>query len=119
MGHMSQVEHIPKTYEEAVVTLAQWGGEAGPDDLRTFAAENVGDEVVRIIHVSADFPNTVKIPVFTFGASEEFPFRSVVALARPEDWEEIRSGTGEKLLPPDWKLSHPRQLWPATEASAA
>ncbi len=109
---MTEVETIPKTYAEAVATLALWNGEAGADDLVTYAAEDVGDNVVRIIHVSEAFPDTGDVDVFRFGASAEFPFRSAVALARPDQWKKIQSGSDELRLPADWKIAAARQVWP-------
>lgn len=109
---MSQVEHIPKTYEEAVMTLARWGGEAGADDLRIFAAEEMGDNVVRLIHVTEQFPDSEEVSVYTFGASEEFPFQSALALATPEQWEAIRSLGERRGLPSVWRTANAHQVWP-------
>lgn len=109
---MAEVETIPKTYAEAVDTLARWNGEAGADDLLVFAAEDVGDNLGRLIHVSGQFPNLGGVSIYRFGASAEFPFRSAVALAQPEQWAKIKSGSGDLRLPDDWKIAKARQVWP-------
>jgi hypothetical protein len=108
---MSQVEDIPKTYEEAVVALTRWGDEAGPDDLMIFSADYVGDEVVRIIHVSDELPDTGQVFVVTVGPSKAFPFRSATALATPGQWAKIKAGDNVPG-PPDWKFEQLLQLWP-------
>jgi hypothetical protein len=115
---MSQIDEIPKSYEDAVRLLGQWGGEAGADDLRIFAAEDVGDEMVRLIHVTDQFPDSVRVSVYTFGASEEFPFRSALALASPDQWEVMRARGGYPGLPSEWKITNARQVWPPQDSAA-
>jgi hypothetical protein len=109
---VAQIEEIPKTYEEAIRSLAESHGEAGPDDLVIFAAENPDDNVVRLISVSEDFPDLGEIGVYRFGASEQFPFQTADVLLRPEQWAKIRSGTGHLRLPAEWHIASARQVWP-------
>ena len=109
---MTEVETIPKTYDEAVATLARWNGEVGADDLVTFAAEDVGDNVVRLIHVSEELPDLGDVRVFSMGASADFPFRSEIALLHSGQWKKIRSGSDELHFPSDWKIAAARQVWP-------
>jgi hypothetical protein len=109
---MSVVETIPKTYAEAVQALALWHSEAGADDLRIFAAEDIGDNVVRLIDVSEDLPDLGDVPVYRMGSSDEFPFRTAVALARPDQWNKIKSGQGDVVLPADFKIARAQQVWP-------
>ena len=109
---MAQIEEIPKTYEEAVHSLAQSHGEAGPDDLLIFAAENLGDHTVRLIHVSDDFPDEGEIGVYGFGASADFPFRSADVLLRREQWARLQNGDPVLRLPEDWNVASARQVWP-------
>jgi hypothetical protein len=109
---MAVIQDIPKTYAEAVQTLANWQAEAGADDLRIFVAGDLGDNVVRLIDVSDDLPDIGDIPVYRMGSSSEFPFRSAVALARPEQWKIIQSGADGLALPADFKITDARQVWP-------
>jgi hypothetical protein len=109
---MSAVVSIPKTYDEAVRALALWQSDAGGDDLRVFTAEDIGDNVVRLIDVSEDFPDVGNVPVYRMGASDEFPFRTAVALARPDQWNKIKSGQGDVVLPADFKIAQAQQVWP-------
>jgi hypothetical protein len=112
---MQEVEHIPKTYAEAVKTLSHWQAEAAEDDLQIFAAKDAGDGVVRLIHVSDQFSNLGAVPVYRMGKSVEFPFVSAVALARHDQWKRILSGDAELKLPDDWKIDQLVQVWPSNE----
>jgi hypothetical protein len=107
---MAQVENIPKTYAQALQSLAESHGEAGADDLSIFAAEDAGDNIVRLIHVSEVFPDLGGVRVYRMGSSAEFPFRSAIALVRPDQWARIKSGTD--VLPADWKIARAKQVWP-------
>jgi len=109
---MAQIEVIPKTYADAVRALARWHSEAGADDLTIFTAEDLGDNVVRLIDVSEDLPDLGDVPVYRMGASDEFPFRTAVALARPEQWNKIKSGQTDLVLPADFKIARAQQVWP-------
>jgi hypothetical protein len=48
------------------------------------------------------------LQVYKMGRSEEFPFRSAVAMVLPKYWELIQSGV--VLLPPGWDAHDTRSL---------
>ncbi len=107
---MTTTEQIPKTYEEAVKTLARWQGEGGEPDLKIYVFPDPEKKVVRLLDVSDGFADRGGIPIYKMGASEELPFRSAIALAVPRYFEKLLSG--EKLLPPEWDVSLCTQVWP-------
>lgn len=114
---MAEVENIPGTHADAVRVLADSYGASGADDLMIFALEDYHDNTVRLIQVSDAFPDLGDIRVYRFGSSAEFPFRSAVALLRPEQWERIRSDDKNPELPANWSLTTARQVWPLGDSS--
>jgi hypothetical protein len=105
---------IPKSYEDAICLLARWNGEGGAADLRIYAFPDPTEQVVRLIHVSDEFVDVGGVRIYKMGRSEEFPYRSAVALALPKYWERIQSG--EQLLPTDWDITSIRKVWPNDRA---
>jgi hypothetical protein len=101
---------IPQTYDEAVRTLARWHGEDESPPVAIFSFDDPEGMVVRLVEVSADFLAKDQLWVVRFGASEEFPFDSAVALATPEEWEQI--GQGGRALPDGWRFGEATQVWP-------
>ena len=111
---MTSIEEIPKTYDQAVRVLAHWHGEGGATDLRVFAFRDPDQKIVRLLHVSATFPDSGGVQVYKLGRSDEFPFKSAVALALPKYWDSIK--TGANLLPPDWDPNAAERVWPDDRA---
>src|ERR1041385_938967 len=104
------VSDIPKTYDEAVQTLARWHGEDNDADVSIFSFPDPEEQVVRLIEVSREFPTAGDVRPFTFGRSIEFPFKSSVALVVPEEWEKLQSG--QMSLPSGWDIGAARRVWP-------
>ena len=114
---MSQIEHVPTTYRDAVETLAAWHGEAGADDLRIYAAKDIDDDVVRLIHVSDELPTFVPLRPYVLGPSAQFPFGSAVILLKPDQWKKIKLGIGDLRLPSDWNVDNAVQVWPISKGA--
>lgn len=106
---MADLDQIPKTYDEAVLTLADWHGE-GHDGLEIYAFSDSPKNTVQLLEVSSEFPRTDCVNPIVLGASEEFPFRSAVALLSPTDWELVQSG--HMSLPEGWEIANMHQVWP-------
>ena len=107
---MATVDDIPKTYAEAVRTLAWWHGEEAEKDLIIFAFPDPRGTVVRLVEVSNVFPETGQAIAFPMGRSQEFPFKSEVVLVTPEEWRQIEAG--KLSLPRKWDLTSKRKVWP-------
>jgi hypothetical protein len=103
-------EQIPKTYDEAAQTLARWQGESGESDLQIFSFPDPEQKVVRLLHVSEMFADTDGVYAIKMGKSQEFPFKSSVALTMPKYWARIKAG--ELLLPEGWDATTARKVWP-------
>jgi hypothetical protein len=99
----------PRTYKEAVATLAEWQAE-GQREIAIFCFPDPREETVRLVEVSPDFPDGEDTRPFRMGRSPEFPFASDVILISPQDW--MRVVSGELQLPPDWDLRTRMQVWP-------
>lgn len=110
MPDVTDIEEIPRTYDDAVRTLVRWHGEGGPADLRVFLFPDPDEQVVRLLEVSDEFFTASEIHPLTLGRSAIFPFRSATALARPEDWDQVQAG--RLSLPQGWNLNARRQVWP-------
>jgi hypothetical protein len=102
---------VPKTYEHAIRALAA-AHAAGPDQVEIYFVPDSDRQVVRLIEVSATFPeggvdrpaphNGVEriVPVFPMGRAKDFPFRSEIAQVTPAEWEQLR--LGKLKLNRDW-----------------
>jgi len=98
---VSPSEDIPKTYEEAVRTLARWHLE-GLDAAEVYSFPDPAGETVRLVEVSPRFPASGEPYPFTFGRSKEFPFRSSVIQITPGEWRDVLS---QRLaLPAEWDV---------------
>ena len=109
---MATVERIPKTYADAVTALAEWQGSAGPSDLAIYSYDDPKQEVVRFVHISDEYPNLGGVRVYRLGRSEDFPFRSAVAMVNQEQWAKICRRDSVSLLPEDWITAEPKRVWP-------
>ena len=107
---MTDTETIPTTYEDAARTLARWHAALDRPNFEVYAFPDPDRCTVRLIEVSDDFPCAERVWPVTFGASEEFPFRSSVALVTPADWQRILSGG--MALPEGWNLSQRQRISP-------
>ncbi len=98
------MEEIPKTYEHAVRVLAA-APAIGPDRVDIYVVPDSQQKSVRLIEVSATFPEgaverrvppnrtEVIVPVFPMGPSKDYPFRSEIAQVTPSEWKELQAGT--------------------------
>ena len=105
---MALTNGVPRTYEEAVATLASWHTEGLGPDVRVFSSPDPKGSVVRLIEVSGAFPASGEARPFTFGRSKDFPYPSSVIQVTPEEWEQIQRGAIR--LPSDWELSDLRRV---------
>ena len=105
-----QADEIPQTYSDAVSLMTKWQGESGPADVRIFWFPDPAGESIRFVEVSGEFLATGRVQPLPLGVSPEFPFRSAVALATPEEWERVERG--ELPLPEGWELESRRGVWP-------
>ena len=97
------LDAVPRTYQEAVRVLAA-AHAAGADQVDIYALPDPQQRVVRLIEVSAAFPeggverpapqngSQRIVPVFPMGPASDFPFRSEVVQITPAEWEELRQG---------------------------
>ncbi len=112
----AMLDGVPKTYLEAIRVLAA-AHAAGPDRVDIYALPDPRAEVVRLIEVSATFPEggverpaapgrlEWVVPVFPMGRAADFPFRSEVVQVTPDEWQKLRQGT--LRLNRDWgDLNH-------------
>ena len=108
---MVDLGDIPKSYANAVQTLAKWHGEDddGPWAICSFPDED--GQTVRLLEVSENVPESDTVMPLVIGPSGEFPFKSAVILLTPREWERVK--TGELALPGGWGLKSQKQVWPA------
>lgn len=97
---VSALAAIPKNYESAVRALAAAHSE-GLDEIEIYYIRDPQRQVVRLIEVSATFPeggverqsprNGVErvVPVFPMGPASDFPFRSEVVQVTPGEWRQL------------------------------
>lgn len=106
---MAAVDEVPKTYDQAVRTLARWHGDEDGNGLEVYSIPDPVGQVIRLIEVSTEFP-TADIRAFTFGSSADFPFKSSVIQITPTQWERLLRG--ELSLPADWNLDSRHKVLP-------
>jgi hypothetical protein len=95
------LDGVPKTYDSAVLALAA-AHAAGPDQVEIYFLPDPQQQVIRLIEVSAAFPeggvdrpappNGLErvVPVFPMGRAKDFPFRSEIVQVTPAEWEQLR-----------------------------
>jgi len=105
---MADIDQIPKTYEQAVETLAEWHGSGQAIEIYSFP--DPVRKVVKLIEVSDDFAASGSVAPVGMGASAEFPFQSSVALLSGDEWEAVLRG--DMQLPQDWDLETRTRVWP-------
>ncbi len=108
---------VPKTHAEAVRLLAAMHA-SGDDSIEVYEVPDPHERVVRLAEVSETFPEggvdrptspeeyERVIPVYPFGPSDDFPFRSEVVQVRPEEWEALQAGRLRLTRP--WDLASAR-----------
>lgn len=107
---MATLDAIPKTYDEAVRTLAEWHRGADLPDLEVFSFADPQRQVVRLLEVSDHFPATGQVIAYPFGRSAQFPFKSVVAQITRAEWGRVQSHA--LALPPGWDLTTAERVLP-------
>src|SRR5262249_26431656 len=103
-------EEVPRDYQAAVHTLADWHAGVHRATFEVYAFPDPSETTVRLVEVSDEFPDTGEVVPVTFGRSEEFPFRSSVVLLTPEQWQQVLRG--ELGLPEGWDLATRQKVWP-------
>ena len=101
---------IPSSYDDAIRTLVGWHRGLGGRGFRAYAFPDPSREVVRLVEVSSEVQDTGDLLPVTFGASEQFPFRSTVAMATPRQWAQVMAG--DLQLPEGWDSREMRQVYP-------
>src|SRR5688572_11519925 len=98
------LDSIPRTYDQAVCSLAA-AHAAGPDPVEIYSLRDPNQRVVRLIEVSAAFPEAGVerpvppggmeriVPVFPMGPARDYPFRSEIVQVTPAEWDALRQGT--------------------------
>jgi hypothetical protein len=113
MEHRNGAPHsngVPRSYDEAVRTLASWHTEGLPGGALVFHFPDPQRQTIRLLEISGEFPVSGDTRPFAFGRSEEFPFRSAVIQVTPEEWADIQAG--RMPLPPDWDLASGERIDP-------
>jgi hypothetical protein len=100
---MSQLDEIPKDYAAAVHKLAEWHTSEDLSDIEIYSFPDPGGQVVRLLEISDGFPSTGKVMAYSFGKSDEFPFRSQVAQITQDEWQSVQKGG--MALPTGWDLN--------------
>ena len=112
------LEAVPKSYDSAIDVLAAAHG-AGPDPVEIYSMRDPRQQIVRLIEVSAAFPeggverpappNRMErvVPVFPMGPAKDFPYRSEIVQVTPSEWEQLLGG--KLKLNQDWGDLHQAQ----------
>jgi hypothetical protein len=103
-------DEIPKSYSDAVRLLTQWQGESSPEGSKIFWFPDPQKHTVRLVVVSGDFLASGSVWTLPLGESNDFPFRSEVALLTPDEWRKVEKH--KMPLPKGWRFSSRRQVWP-------
>ncbi len=98
---------MPTKKDEIAKKLIDWHFEVEPEitEVYRFIAPNEesDSEPIKLLEVSEATLTAGYVMPFGFGETEEFPYRSVVALITPEEMQQIKNQ--EMLLPQGWDLS--------------
>ena len=104
------LSEIPRTYEEAVQSLADWHGtDSRRRDVEIWAFRG-DDDVVRLLEISPSHASLGEAWPVGFNRTEDFPFFSQLILVSPQEWQRIESG--EMPLPANWDLARKERVWP-------
>src|SRR5687767_12503489 len=107
---MTTSEAVPRTYDDAVRTLASWHAGLDPANIQIYSFPDSDQTTVRLVEISDGFPRSGRTLPVTFGRSPEFPFRSSVVLLTPDEWQEVLGGS--LTLPEGWELERRQKVWP-------
>ncbi|MBI4580696.1 MAG: hypothetical protein HY718_13400 [Planctomycetes bacterium] len=129
---MADLEHIPQTYEDACSVLARSHAEEVQFPIRVYCFPDPTRQEVRLVEISNSFPENVDstryaarmdpgpgegpaqaklvVPVVTLRPSDDFPFRSSVALVTEAEWERILAG--DLRIGGKWRTDDRYQIWP-------
>ena len=95
------------TKDEIAQKLIDWHFEIEPEitEVYRFIApdEENPSEPIKLLEVSEATLTAGYVMPFGFGSTEEFPYRSVVALITPQEMQQIKNQ--EMPLPQGWDLS--------------
>ncbi len=98
---------MPTKKDEIAKKLIDWHFEVEPEitEVYRFIAPNEESdaEPIKLLEVSEATLTAGYVMPFGFGSTEEFPYRSVVALITPEEMQQIKNR--EMPLPPGWDLA--------------
>ncbi len=95
----------PKTIQEVAYDLAKENRDSESSILRSYWFDSADE--IRLVHVDATtLPNDGRVTPFYFAsdAAHDVPYRSAIALVRPEEAEHI-------ALPPGWGDWGNAELW--------
>ena len=104
---MTNLNHTPKTYDEAVRNLAAWHDD---DDVTIYYLPDPASRTVRLVEVSSSFSDDNELRPVAMGPSAEFPFPSSVLLVSKSDWTRVVSK--EMPMPQGWDLTELEKLAP-------
>ena len=129
---MAELDHIPKTYEDACLALARSHADEVGFPIAIYCFPDPGKKEVRLVEVSDSFPINTNVstysvqiepgtsggpgqakpvvPVVAMRPSDDFPFRSSVALVTQTEWEQILAG--DLRIAGNWDIRRRRQVWP-------
>lgn len=102
---------VPKSYEEAVDTLARDHLSVDETIKEVWSFDDPARQVVRVVEVSDAPelpPENGEAAAYPFGKSRDFPFRSEIVLLTRTDWARVEAGT--LRLPPGWMLANRRRV---------
>jgi len=107
---MGETEHIPQTYDEAVLELARWHAEDEDPPVTVYVLPDPERETVRLVEVCEAFMSQEQPDGLQFGRSREMPYPTQVIQLSTGDWGQVQRG--EKTLPPGWLHDELKQVWP-------
>jgi hypothetical protein len=105
---MIDLDTIPKTYDEAVESLAAWHYD-DKSDMEVFVMADPDRKTVCLVEVSDDVGDDDNPRPIRMGTSADFPFSSSILLLSVSDWERINAG--QLSLPEGWILERLRKLY--------
>lgn len=114
---MGKTDEIPRTYEDAIITLARWHADEGERPIDIYSLDDPQKETVQLVEVSDEFgvsdafATSNRLLAIPMGRSTDFPYKSAVILVARSEWDDVENG--KKTLPEGWDRSKLRQVWPA------
>jgi hypothetical protein len=92
------------TKDEVLPELIKWHFQVDPAMIKVyrFLSPDEDDllEPIKFLEVSPDTPASGSVMTFTFGGTEDVPYRTTIATITPEEMEQI--ARSEIPLPPGW-----------------